>query len=192
MMLLFQSDGIFLQLCAYLFVIVLTCAVTCTQGFPRSPRSATPVVTMHSYTILRKVRTEPSRSGRIVYSAVLCTQRMVMGLNPTNACGHMICKYMDWKGSAAMVASVQSAGVTPEVNLRITTGEKACKQGFHPSFETQGRHHQKSKTGVCPLKKHLRPPKRIKKEQKNLVWGSNWCTSSHVAQWADQIGFTGR
>ena len=77
------------------------------------------------------------------------------GFNPppppqTNACGHIICKYVDRKGSAAMVASVQSAGVAPEVNLRITTGKKLCKskKGMNPGFETQGRHHQKSKTGV--------------------------------------------
>ena len=46
--------------------------------------------------------------------------------------------------------SIQSAGVVPEVNLRNSwhAGKKACKQGIHPGFETQGRRHQKSKTGV--------------------------------------------
>ena len=41
-------------------------------------------------------------------------------------------------------------GVAPEVNLRnpFYVGHKACKQGVHPDFETQGRCHQKSKTGV--------------------------------------------
>ena len=38
----------------------------------------------------------------------------------TSACGH-ICKYMDQKGLAAMLTS---AGVTPEVNLRITQERK--------------------------------------------------------------------
>ena len=38
----------------------------------------------------------------------------------------MICKYMDWKGSATMLTSIQSAGVAPEMNLRIT-GKKALK-----------------------------------------------------------------
>ena len=69
----------------------------------------------------------------------------------TNACGH-VCKYVDRKG-------IQSAGVTPEVNLRITQARKHTK-GIHPGFETQGRHHQKSKRvtsvvlqkGRCPLK----------------------------------------
>ena len=37
---------------------------------------------------------------------------------PTSACGHMICKYMDQKGLAAMLATKRSAGVTPEMNLR--------------------------------------------------------------------------
>ena len=67
---------------------------------------------------------------------------------PTNACEHMICKYMDQKCSAAMLTSVQLAGATLEVSLRITTGEKAHKQGIHPGFETQGRCHEKSKTEV--------------------------------------------
>ena len=67
----------------------------------------------------------------------------------TNACRH-ICRYMDRKGSAAMLTSIQSAGVIPEVNLRnsLHTGDKAHNRGIHPGFETQGRHRQKSKTGV--------------------------------------------
>ena len=67
----------------------------------------------------------------------------------TNACGH-VCRYMDRKGSAAMLTSIQSVGVAPEVNLRnsLHAGDKAHKQGIHPGFETQGRRHQKSKTGV--------------------------------------------
>ena len=42
---------------------------------------------------------------------------------------------------AAMLTSIQSAGVAPEVNLRNSwhAGDKAHKQGIHPSFETHGR-----------------------------------------------------
>ena len=49
-----------------------------------------------------------------------------------------------------MLAAKRSAGVALEVNLRnpLHPGEKACKQGIHPGFKTQGRRHQKSKTGV--------------------------------------------
>ena len=38
--------------------------------------------------------------------------------------------------------------VTPEVNLRnpLHTGDKACKYGIQPGFETQSKCHQKSKT----------------------------------------------
>ena len=52
--------------------------------------------------------------------------------------------------SATMLGTKRSAGVTPEVNLRnpLHTGDKACKRGNHPDFETQSRHHQKSITGV--------------------------------------------
>ena len=73
------------------------------------------------------------------------------GFNPwnsTNACRH-VCKYVDQNGSAATLTSIQSAGVAPEVNLRIT---QESTQGIHPGFETQGRRHQKSKTGVSVLK----------------------------------------
>ena len=49
-----------------------------------------------------------------------------------------------------MPAVKRSADVTLEVNLKnpLHVGNKAHKQGIHPGFETQGRHHQKSKTGV--------------------------------------------
>ena len=52
--------------------------------------------------------------------------------------------------SAPLLAVKRSAGATPEVNLSnpLHAGEKARMQGIHPGFETQGRHHQKSKTGV--------------------------------------------
>ena len=62
----------------------------------------------------------------------------------------LVCKYMDENGSAAMLAAKRSAGVTPEVNLKIlfTQAMKHACEGSHPGFETQGRHHQKSKTGI--------------------------------------------
>ena len=62
----------------------------------------------------------------------------------TNACRHM-CKYMN-------------QGIR---NLRnqLCAGEKACTWGIHHGFETQGRHHQKSKTGasVAPRKGLMYP-----------------------------------
>ena len=58
---------------------------------------------------------------------------------------------MEGNGSAAMLATKRSAGVTPELNLRghVTympppSANKATLSGF----ETQRRHHQKSKTGI--------------------------------------------
>ena len=87
----------------------------------------------------------------------------------TNACGH-VCRYMDQKSLAAMLTSIQSAGVSPEVNLRnsLQAGDKACKRGIHPGFETQGRPHQKSKTGYqWPHEKDLCPPKILNKRKKN-------------------------
>ena len=51
----------------------------------------------------------------------------------TNACGH-ICRYVDQKGLAAMLTSIQSAGIAIEVGLRITEVRKHAK-GIHPGFE---------------------------------------------------------
>ena len=75
----------------------------------------------------------------------------VVGSNPTNAYVFMICKYVDWKGSAAMQATKRSAGVAWDVNLRnpLHTGDKAHKWGLQPGFETQSGRHQKSKTDIC-------------------------------------------
>ena len=50
-----------------------------------------------------------------------------------------------------MLADKRSAGVTPEVNLMeyvIQTSAKSVKKAAHSGFETQRRHHHKSKTGV--------------------------------------------
>ena len=46
---------------------------------------------------------------------------------PTHACGDMICKYVDQS----------PAGVAPEENLRITTGEKERKLGIHSAIRTR-------------------------------------------------------
>ena len=64
-----------------------------------------------------------------------------------------------------MLAANRSAGVAWVVNLRnpLHTGDEEYKQWSHHSFKTQGRGHQKSKTGVSVAhKKDLCPPK-IKK-----------------------------
>ena len=59
------------------------------------------------------------------------------------------CRYMEENSSVAMLAAKRSAGVTPEVNCRecvtympLTSVNKTA----HSGFETQRRHHQKSKT----------------------------------------------
>ena len=54
-------------------------------------------------------------------------------------------KYVDKKGLAAILAIKVSGGVTLDVNLR---NQATGKQGIHPGFVTQGRRHQKSKTGL--------------------------------------------
>ena len=73
-----------------------------------------------------------------------------------------------------MLATKRSAGVTPEVNLRnpLHAGEKTHKQGIHPGFETQGRHHQKFKTGVSVApQKELVSSKKFKKKKLKKTLG---------------------
>ena len=59
--------------------------------------------------------------------------------------------YMWGKQLAAMLAIYTSKCVTPEVNLRehiSYTPLPRVNKAAHSSFETQRRHHQKSKTGI--------------------------------------------
>ena len=106
-------------------------------------RTATlPVITLKPYLDLRWFRCFQSRMS-LSFQTLSKHYWMKSFLN---ACGH-VCRYVDQKASAAMLASIQSAGVAPEVNLRITQVRKHAK-GFHPGFETQDRRHQESKTGV--------------------------------------------
>ena len=69
----------------------------------------------------------------------LCTMQnmRLMGLSPTNVCTHVqVCRS---NGLATMLATKSYAGVAPKVNLRnpLHTGDKLCKPGIHPGFETQ-------------------------------------------------------
>ena len=80
----------------------------------------------------------PSWNGQVVYTAVLLAACGMdgHGFEPqtsTNACGH-VSRYMNQKGLAAMLTSIQSAGVTSEMNLRnpLCAGEEAHKQGNTP------------------------------------------------------------
>ena len=59
----------------------------------------------------------------VLCSPLITTDPVFEPQTSTNTCGH-ICKYVDQKGSATMLTSVQSVGVTPEVNLRITQVRK--------------------------------------------------------------------
>ena len=75
-----------------------------------------------------------------MFKRLCAATRLVVGSTTTNACRYVF-KHM---------TTVQLAGVAPEVNLRnpLGAGKKLRKQGIHPGFEIQGRHHQKSKTRV--------------------------------------------
>ena len=93
-----------------------------------------------------------------------------IGFPPMLKCRH-VCRYADRKGSAAILTSIQSAGVTPEVNRRnsLHSGDKACKWGIHPGFETQRRRCARSpKQGYqWPHEKDLCPPKILKKKKES-------------------------
>ena len=65
-------------------------------------------------------------------------------------------KYLDQKGSIAVLAIKRSVDVVPEVNLNnpLHKADEVCKRGIHPRYETQGKHHQKSKIGtIGPTKR---------------------------------------
>ena len=47
-----------------------------------------------------------------------------------------------------MLTVKRPTGVEPEMNTEAHGGDEAHKQGILSNFETQGRCHQKSKTGV--------------------------------------------
>ena len=77
---------------------------------------------------------------------VLCCGMHGRGFKPPTGIHELIHKYVDWKGLAPMVTSIQSTGVTPtKGKSEDHTGEKAHEHEIHPDFETQGRHHHKSK-----------------------------------------------
>ena len=94
-----------------------------------------------------------SRAGVAEWFTAPCfLHAALMVVGSSHLHGH-VCRYVDQKFSAAMLTSIQSAGVTPEVNLRITQARKHAK-GIHPGFETHCRCHQKSKNrGISGLTK---------------------------------------
>ena len=76
-------------------------------------------------------------------------------------------RYVEENGSAAILATKRLAGVTPEVNLleymcNTYTSTKCENKTAHSNFETQRRHHHKSKTEVSVVpQKDLCPPKKF-------------------------------
>ena len=122
---------------------------------------------------------KPSRNGRVVKCAVLRHGRswvrarvQAIGssrgsdLDATNACGYvwrLQVRGSKWLGCHAgrqEVGRCRTRGESEEWR----TGKKACKRD-HPGFETQGRRHQKSETGVsvAPQKGHV-SSKHLKKK----------------------------
>ena len=108
-------------------------------------------------------------SGLLLFSGIQCTAAIRIGkfncvdfnFNSQLSIFNNYWQNKDWKikmlartwiknGPAAMLAAKMSAGVAPEVKLRnpLHTNDEACKWGINPVIGTQGRHHQKSKTGV--------------------------------------------
>ena len=64
-----------------------------------------------------------------------------------------------------VLAVKRSAGVAPEVTLRnpLHKDEETCNPRIQTGFETQGRHHQKFKTGVpVAPQKALMSSKKLK------------------------------
>ena len=96
-----------------------------------------------------------SRSGRVVYSAVLPTCVMGSSPKPPPMLMDVVCWYVDQKGYAAMLTSIQSAGVTQEANQRHSM--QARKPTREKSTLTL-----KPRTYQWPHKKDFSPPKNLK------------------------------
>ena len=85
----------------------------------------------------------------------------------------LVRKYVDENGSGATQAAKRSAGVAPEVNIReyvtslvpLPNANKAA----HSGFETQRRHHHKSKTVSVPTKGHMSTEKFKKTTKETMV-----------------------
>ena len=75
----------------------------------------------YSWTYLEA--TKPEWPNGIQRCACRTNSHRFEPLTSTNACRHD-CKCREQKGSAAMLTSIQSAGVTPEVNLNTTQVRK--------------------------------------------------------------------
>ena len=106
---------------------------------------------------------------------------MTQFLNLTNRVVYII--HLEWKKnmqlthagkrSATMLAAKRSAGVTLELNLREHIScmpPPSPNKAAHSGFETQRRHHQKSKTGVsvAPQKGLMSSKICLKKEYMQL------------------------
>ena len=111
------------------------------------------------------------------------THHCVGGSNP-DACERSLTSHAVYTLIQCTPLFVEKVGVTPEVNLRnlLCSGEEASKWGNPPWFEMQGRHYQKSKTGVsvAPRKGHASYKHFIKKKKINWprveVLEDLWCT----------------
>ena len=88
------------------------------------------------------------------------------------------------KDSAAMLTSIQSAGVTPEVNLRITQVRKHA-EGIHPDFKTQGRRHQKFKIWVSVTKQK----RLVSSKNLNKKYFASFICKSKGGNRAFQVGY---
>ena len=105
-----------------------------------------------------RLRTEPQWPNGLQHCVLAC---MVMGLNPTNTCGYIICKYMDWKGLAAMLTSIQLAGVA-KVNLRIIQVRTHARDppwlwnAQYASKSPKQEHQWPHKKDLCPPKLNLK------------------------------------
>ena len=105
-----------------------------------------------------------------IWRKPLCPDR-----TSTNACC-LVCKYVDRKGSAAMLTPIQSAGVTPEMNLRIT---QVKKHAWDPPWlwnpgqtspEVQNRDISGSMKRINDLKNFLKKQKKRKLLCQNKLW----------------------
>ena len=98
----------------------------------------------------------------MVYSAVLRVAQTVESLNPTNACGHLICKYLDWKGWVDLYTVSRCCTRGESENH---TGEKVCK-GSTWALKPRADVTRSQKQGISDPTKRTCVLQNLKKQKK--------------------------
>ena len=139
---------------------------------------------------LKLTKGDLSQSGWVLYSAMLAVlnvEWMVMCLSPKSL-PMLVCRYMDQKDLAAMLTSIESAGVTRKVNMMNSVhARKYVSENSTLTLKPIEEVIRSPQQGYQWWhKKDSCPPKIISKiKVREIIWHileikkSNWCLMEH-------------